>query len=60
MFPSTPLMSKQVWFCLGKNFKAAFQLARVVSLNDQFQQQNYNRACDIKEYCGSHQNGVGN
>ena len=34
-----PWMSKQVWFCLEKNVKAALQRARVTSLNDQFQPQ---------------------
>lgn len=43
MFPSTPFDVKAGLVVFGKNVKAAFQLARVVSLNDQFQQQNYNQ-----------------
>ena len=43
MFPSTPFDVKAGLVLFGKNVKAAFQLACVVSLNDQFQQQNYNQ-----------------
>ncbi|EPQ01536.1 Potassium channel subfamily U member 1 [Myotis brandtii] len=43
MFPSTPFDVKAGLGLFGKNVTAAFQLARVVSLNDQFQQHNYNQ-----------------
>lgn len=43
MFPSTLFDVKAGLVLFGKNVKAAFQLARVVSLSDQLQQHNYSQ-----------------